>query len=426
MNTPEKRIDAYLEDIRKKFLEKKVNPSTELSWGQFLDSQNQGGQVGLYGTLAAAISIKTRNANLSDEAKAVEQELLAYWNNRTHKDKHDNLCQNVRLAALLLGLSFHSEGHSPAIIEIAEELVSRFSKLDDLWGETSCPPPNAVHYSELSSAVIIFFSYQAIHQYNGSASDFRTLADRLMCAAKALQKAYLDDSKCARPHLLVMLIAIVLVLGKSADGSIRKRLSQEISNSENILQRSWFYVDYVAHSGVCKRDYFILPTKLLIPVLLLQPRIEGGHYLQAVNIVDRIKTVLDSNESKLFRDKTDRPSSLEQALAVLALDAFRKNSKPSAFTLAWPRTLLFLRKKRGPEWAFAWFFLIFAYLPVGLFVSAEGILNTIGPRLPAALQNLLAAAKLLPAWIPPTALLAFSAIRKPIDVAKAALGKGDR
>lgn len=426
MSTPEKKIDAYLEDIRKNFLEKKVNSQKQLSWGQFLESQNQDGQVGLYGTLAAAIAIKTRNANRSIEAKAVEQELLAYWSSRANTDQRDNLCQNIRLAALLLGLCFHSEGHSVVVREIATELENRFSELDDLWGETSCPPPNAARYSELSSAAIVFFSYQAIHQYNGSLSDFGTLENRLTRAANALQKAYLDDSKCARPHLLIMLIAIVLVLGKSADGSIRKRLSEAISNSENILQRSWYYVDYIAQSGVCKRDYLILPTNLLIPVLLLQPRLDGDHYLQAANTVDRLKIVLDSNESKLFRDRADRPSSLEQALAVLALDAFRKNPKPSTLSLVWPWVVLTARKKREPEWAFAWFLLVFAYLPVGLIVSAEGMLNSIGPRLPAVLQQLLAAAKLLPAWVPTTALLAFSAIRKPIDIAKAAIGKDDR
>lgn len=428
MSTPEKNIDAYLEDIRKKFIEKKIVSQKQLSWGQFLDSQNHGigSQVGLYGTIAAAIAIKTRNANLSSDAKAVEQELLTYWKNRANTDQHDNLSQNVRLAALLLSICFHSQGHSDVVKEIATELESRFSDLDDLWGESSHPPFNAERYSELSSAVIVFFSYQAIHYYDGPASDFGMLKDRLTRSATALQKAYLDDSKRARPHLLVMLIAVTLALGKSTRTSIRKRLSDEISSSDNILQRSWFYVDYIDQSGVCKRDYFILPTRLLIPVLFLQPRIDGKHYLQAVNTIDRIKNVLDSNESKLFRDDTDRPSSLEQALAALALDAFRENPKPSTISLAWPWIVLKARQKREPEWLFAWIILIFAYLPIGLVVSAEGIITSIGPRLPATLKELLEFARLLPAWIPTTTLLIFSAIRKPIDIVKAAIGNGNR
>ena len=79
MSATEKQLDAYLEDIRKKFLEKKICSSKGLSWGQFLDSENQGGQVGLYGAVSAAIAIKVRNGNQSPEAQAVEAELIDYW-----------------------------------------------------------------------------------------------------------------------------------------------------------------------------------------------------------------------------------------------------------------------------------------------------------------------------------------------------------
>lgn len=430
MSTPEKTIDAYLEDIRKKFLEQKVNSSKPLSWGQFLDNQGHGGgQVGLYGTLAAAIAIKTRNANLSTEAKAVEQELISYWNNRTDlsdPSRHDNLCQNVRLAALLLGLSFHSDGNPVTIAEIAGELDSRFSALESLWGDASHPIPNAAHYSEFSSAIVIIFSFQALAHYKGQASDFGSLSSRLTSAANALQKAYLDDCKRARPHLIIMLIAVVLILGKTANSALRDRLTIEISSSENVLLRSWYYVDYLAQSTEYKRDYLILPSQLLVPSLLLQPKIGGGHYLRAVTTIDRIKENLDSNESRLIRAPSDRPSSLEQALAVLALEAFRKNPGRSRLSLLGPRLVIAAKKKRQHEWAFAWFLLIFAYLPLGLAVSAEGLLNTFGPDLPLIFQQLFGAAKLLPSWVPTAVLFAFSAVRQPIEVAKAAVGKSER
>lgn len=426
MTTPEKTIDAYQEDIRNKFLEKKVTSSKQLSWGQFLDNQPQEGQVGLYGTLSAAIAIKSRNSNLSVEAAAVEQELINYWNDRAEASKHDNLCQNVRLAALLLGICFNSDGKSATVIEIAGELENRFSELENLWGDASHSIPKAASYSEFSSAIVIIFAFQALAHYKGQSGDFCGLSSRLTRASNALQKAYLDDCTRVRPHLMIMLAAIVLVQGKKANSSLRKRLTFEISDSESVLQRSWYYVDYLAQSGECKRDYLIIPTRLLVPILLLQPNIDGAHYLRAITAIDQIKSNLDSNESRLIRAPSDRPSSLEQALAVLALEAFRKNPGRTYLSLLWPRVAISIQKKRQPEWVFAWLLLICGYLPLGLAVSAEGLLDSVGSYLPLISQKILEAAKQLPAWVPTSIMVIFSAIRQPIDVVKAAIGKGER
>lgn len=423
MSTPEKQIDAYLEDIRKRFLEKKVTSTKGLSWGQFLDGANQGGQVGLYGTVAAAVAIKTRNNNQSPEARAVESELITYWNNRNSPLQHDNLCQNVRLAALLLGLTYCSQGHSSVVIQIVHELESRFSDFEELWGESSRPPPNAPTYCEWASSVVTIFSFQALQHYTGPVDDFGTLRNCLDRAAKALQKAYVNDSRRPRPHLLAMLAAVVLVLGRSADASVRGRLTDEISSSAGVTQRSWHYVDYLAFSDECNRDYVILPTLLFVPVLLLQSKIEGDHYLRAINVIDQIKANLDSNESRLFKDATDRPSTLEQAFAVLALDASRKKPDRSSLSLLIPRIWIFLRKKRRPEWLFAWIMIIAAYLPLGVAVSAQALLDIAGLYLHGEIQQLLQAATQLPAWVPTAVLLLLSAIRQPLEMLKAAMGR---
>lgn len=426
MSATEKQLDAYLEDIRKKFLEKKICSSKGLSWGQFLDSENQGGQVGLYGAVSAAIAIKVRNGNQSPEAQAVEAELIDYWKKRDVAWQHDSLCQNVRLAALLLGLTFRSQGNSNVVVEIVQELMRRFSEFEGLWGESSRPPQNAPAYCEWASSVVAIFLYQASQTYEGSPRDFGTLNDCLTRAAEKLQKAYLDDSQRPRPHLLAMLAAVVLILGKSAHAAVRRRLTNEISSAAGVTQRSWHYVDYLALSGECQRDYVILPVLLFVPVLLLQPKIEGAHYLRAINVIDQLKANLDSNESGLFKDPADRPSTLEQAFAVLALDASRRAPNRSSLSLLIPRLWIFLSKKRRPEWLFAWILIIAGYLPLGVAVSAEGLLDTVGSSFPGVIQQLLQAATQLPAWVSTTVLLIFSAIRQPLDMLKAAMGKEGR
>lgn len=421
MSGTEKQIDAYIADIRSKFLEKKI-PNRSLSWGQFLDS---GGQVGLYGTVAAAIALKAKNPE-SPEAQAAEKELVDYWNKRTTSDSHqDNLCQNVRLAALLLGLSFRSQSNSNTVAEVANNLQSRFSEHEDLWGDSSNQPPNTPTTSEFSTAIVIIFAFQAIHLYKGSQGIFCDLHDRLDRAAKALQKAYVDDPKRPRQYLLLLLIAVELVLGKSANASVRRRLSQQASSGLNMFQRSWYHLDYIAASRECKRDYLIIPEQLLIAILFLQPHIPGNHFLYAKNALDKTKVILDSNESKLFKESTDRPSSLEQALVILALEASRSMQR-SNLSLWFPKLRIAMSKKRSPEWLFAWALVLFGYVPLAATVGAGWLLDSFNPHLSAGFIQLLTAAQLLPSWIPTTVLLIFSAIREPVELAKAAIGKGER
>lgn len=426
MSSPQKHIDAYLEDIRSCFLGNKIASTKSLSWGQFLEAQNSGQQVGLYGTLSAAIAIKTRNDNRSEEARAVEKELLEYWSRRRNGEEQENLCQNIRLAALLLGLCFRSQGHSTVVTEIASELERRFSDLDDLWGDSSSSPTNSARYSEWSSAVVIIFAFQALKHYTGPCSDFGNLMDRLTRGATALEKAYLHDSTRTRPHLLIMLISVVLVLKDAANKAIRKRLSIETSDLDGIFQRSWFYVDYLTLSSECKRDYLILPYQLFIPILLLEPGIGSGLYLRAVSKIEQIKANLDSNESRLFREPTNRPSSLEQALAVLALYAYRQHAERTKRSLLAAHLWLELQKKREPEWIFAWFLLLFTFLPLGVAVCAEGIIDVFGSDLSGFFHQLLSAATLIPAWVHTAVLVALSAVRQPIEIVRSAIGKEGR
>lgn len=419
MSSEGKKNDAYLNDIRGQFLRYKNNNSNkELSWGQFLDHTDQ---VGLYGTVAAAIVLKT-NQNNSPEGKAAETQLIGYWNSRNNQPQSDNLCQNIRLAALLLGLCFCSKNYSSTISEIAQELTNRFKEHENLWGDSSSPTSQEPAYSEFSSAIIIIFAFVSMQNYKGNNNDFGGLNEKLVSAANTLQKHYLDDSKRDRPYLLVLLIAVILIHGKTAKKPLRKRLSQYAFKSQNIYERFWYHLDYIDHLGQCKRDYFILPTRLLIPVLLLQSTIEGAHYLFSNNALGDIKEALDSNESKLFRETAGRASSLEQALVTIALKASEQES-PKKYTLWIPRMYIAIKKSREPEWVFAWTIILLIYMPIALIISPELLVSIVNLDQQKEGRWFIESVKFVPPWAPAVILLAANAIRKPQEIMAAAIGK---
>lgn len=425
MSNDEKKVDAYLDDIRSEFLKNKVtHPDKELSWGQFLDGTHTHGQTGLYGTVAAAIAFKSKSAQ-SPDGQSVENELVTYWSKKDSPNNHANLCQNIRLAALLLGLGFHSNRNSGAIVEISRELSARISCPDELWHDASVLPAQISPQLEFSSAIIIILVFATIQQYEGGANDFDNLENLVVQAAKALQTRYINDTKRDRPYLLAMLVAIVLVLGKDAHSAVQQRLSLCCSNSDSIFQRFWYHIDFgitLPAEGI-RRDYFILPLRLLIPILILQKKIGGLHYLYASNVLTEIKKVFDSNDSHLFKESVERPSSLEQAIAVLALVASRKE-EPRTYSQWLPKLWLAIKRPRKPEAIFAWILIIFGYIPIGIVVGAKGLLNITGIELWPSIHLLLEGAKLVPSWIPTALIMFYSALRKPNEMIMAAIGKG--
>jgi len=421
--TEEKHIDAYLGDIQGVFLSKKISNNPDLSWGQFLDNSNNNSQVGLYGTIAGAIALKASNGGISPDAIEAENQLVNYWNNRNKTTNSENLCQNIRLASLLAGLCFKSSNNSTTIKEIADELAARVVAHDGMWGDFSSTGTIASRPSEFSTAMILIFAFTASHFFTGNTSVFSNLNQVLSNAANALQKKYLDDKNRDRPYLMALLIAVVLTIGKCSNSSLKKKLSECARDRKEIFRRHWQYLDYIDHQGNYKRDYFILPFRLLMPIILMRNDIQGTHYLEAKGVLAEIKKTLDSTGSKLFVEPAGRPSSLEQALVILALEASRAGNG-FKLSLVGPWITLEFMKPRPQERLFAGFFLAGVYLPVALISGAEWITNTYGTYLWAGGLEFMEAMKTLPAWAPSLLILFSSALRKPNELLTTTLRPG--
>jgi hypothetical protein len=355
-----------------------------------------------------------------------ENELITYWRDRANEEHLNNLCQNIRLALLLLGLCFASNRNSDEIKEISEELQNRFIDHDKLWGDTSKPPTQKLRQSEFSSALVVISAFTAMSLFKGHDTVFDGLPIKITHAANALQKLYVDDRKRERPYLPVLLIAVILVLGKTADANIRRSLSQYVSKTGSIFQRFWYHLDFVVNNNAYKRDYFIVPPRLLVPLLLLQSRISGLHYLAANGVLTEIQKVLDSNETQLFREPAERASSLEQALTVLALIAAGNTQKQKRISLLIPWAWIQAKKHRNPEWLFSWVLIVFAYIPLCIVLSAEWLIGTEYADLWVGERPLLEFAKHIPSWLATSIALMFTALREPKILIAAAIGKDDK
>lgn len=424
--TDEKHIDAYLGDIQGVFINKKISRDPDFSWGQFLDNSNDKGQVGLYGTIAGAIALKAKNGSRSQDATAAEQQLANYWGNRKTKPANtDNLCQNIRLAALLLGLGFEGTNHATVMKEIADELNRRLIANEDMWDEFSSSNTVASRPSEFSTAIILIFSFAALHFFKGNAAIFGQFKQTLVLAAQALQKRYLDDKNRDRPYVAALLIAVVLVLGKGANKSIRKKLSDYAQLRESVFKRQWQYIDYIDCQQNYRRDYFILPHRLLIPLLLMRADVDGTHFLEAKTVLDDIKKALDSDPHKLFVESAGRPSSLEQALVILALESSRQG-KGFRLGLVWPWVKIESSKKRPQERLFAGFFLATVYLPVFIMTIADWLIGAYGAYIWAGGLTTLEVFKTVPKWGPSAVLFCSAVVRKPNELLSALLWGASR
>ena len=101
---PYKDIPPLLSALCDKLLAAiRINPKdTDLAgWGQFLDAEQHGAQIGTYGTSAALLLLQIANRPVSDPRIC---NLIEYF--LDNPDSTPKLfSQNVRLAFLLLGLS---------------------------------------------------------------------------------------------------------------------------------------------------------------------------------------------------------------------------------------------------------------------------------------------------------------------------------
>lgn len=423
----DKSASVMLEDIRKQFTSHKANKDNHpLHWGQFLDSAAQQAQVGLYGGVAACLAYTADGREQHPEAAASRADLVNYWIGRhgvtaSEVQAENNLRQNVRLAFMLLGVAIGHNFTDTTVSEVWAELKVRRLPTDSLWSDAAIQGV-AQHPSEYSSAMILILLAVVRRVATGTDADFGDLDSTRREAGLKLQSAYLGDRKKTRQYKVVILIAIMLSLQKSADGKVRGELNDISLKSIDVSQRYTHFFDYQKRDNSQSRDYLILPVNLLGAFLLYGDGLPARQYFYATRVLEAMTASLEKSPNKLFMEG-ERPSTLEQGIVVTGLEAWQQKKNWKGWRLWTPNIWWRLRQDHDFNGWWALFFLIPLYGPVAISAAEETITKYLTDQGTLLWLIPIVASLQLPKWGLAALALVAGAIAKPQDLARALFGK---
>jgi hypothetical protein len=422
-----KSPSVMLEDIRKQFTSHKANKDHHpLHWGQFLDTAAQQAQVGLYGAVAACLAYTADQRENDPLAMASRADLVNYWNGRhgttlAEEEADNNLRQNVRLAFMLLGVAIGHNFNDVTVSEVWAELKGRLLPTDGLWSDAKIPGA-AQHPAEYSSAMILILLAVVRRVASGTSSDFAAFDLTRQEAGQKLQSAYLGDRKKARQYKVVVLIAIMLSLQKSADGKVKDELNDISLKNVDVRQRYTHFFDYQKRNNTQSRDYLILPVNLLGAFLLYGDELPARQYFYATRVLEAMTASLEKSSNQLFMEG-ERPSTLEQGIVVVGLEAWQRKKDWKGWKLWIPNLWWRLRQDHDFNFWWALFFLIPLYGPVAISASEEALTKYLTAQGTLLWLIPVIASLQLPKWALAGLALVAGAIAKPQDLARAFLGK---
>lgn len=432
----EKKVDAFLSDFRDLFSKQQVsNAQNGLQWGQFLDTTVlDNAQTGLYGAVAACLVFGAGDGANSDRAKISRTDLIHYWNKRkldgpTRNEAENNLRQNVRLAFLLLGISFKQNFKSPEVQEVWNLLTERVIKAEGLWGAGFKDKAFEQKSSEYASALILIILTLIKVFSVGNSHDFDELERVRKDAALKLSRMYLSDTKRKRPYQMILLVAISISgipieLCKKDRNKIRSELRTISFGNPDIKSRYIDFFEYTNAENKQVRDYLILPTGIFGAFLLLGHASQYIEYLYATRVLEQIEKSLKQRTPAVYMEG-DRPSTLEQGFIVLALETFEKmQAEKIRWRLILTRAKLYVSKDNEFNAFVAWIFFVALYLPLGLFAAGNPVVEfLVGKPFIEYFIPLFAVGAELPKWFITMVGLLSGALVKPDVLLKAMIGK---
>jgi hypothetical protein len=422
----DKTTSVMLEDIRKQFTSQKARKDGHpLHWGQFIDSSAEQAQVGLYGGVAACIAYTADSREQDPQATSSRVDLVDYWNRRSGSEPSEveaenNLRQNVRLAFMLLGVAIGHNFTDTTVSEVWAELMKRRLPTDSLWSDAVIRD-TAEHPSEYSSAMILILLAVVRRLSVGTDDNFRDLDSVRQEAGRRLQSAYLGDRKKIRQYKVVVLIAIMLSLQKSADSKVKAELNEIGLKSVDVRQRYTHFFDYQKRDNSQSRDYLILPINLLGTFLFYGDDLPARQYFYATRVLEAMASSLEKSPNKLFMEG-ERPSTLEQGIVVIGLEAWQRKKNWKGRKLWIPNIWWRLCQDYDFNRWWALFFLLPLYGPIAIAAVEEPITKYLTDQGMLWGLNIVASLQ-LPQWALAALAVVAAAIAKPQDLVKVLLGK---
>ena len=336
--TPNKLAAAYLDDLYQNFM--RSYREDRKAWGQFLDSPAEHPQIGRYGTSAGAIVLDLSGHGGDATARDVGS-TLDKWITAVSDKNSCHLAQTLTVAVLLMALWRSPLPQRNLAQSLIQKLREQRLQSDGLWGNYWM---NGRLHAEESSVFVSSIVLLALAATN----DDQNLKALIAECRQKLERLYFRDPQRHEPYAPVVFAALSL----PSSISITKRLAHEMRRYSwkpiELGDRFTYFYDFRGAEDVWGREYFIVPTELFCAMTINSDSVPSPYRLRALDVIDALKLNMYAN-SGLFKPKyTDKVSTLEQAFAALALNAYRTNEETG--TVAHPiSNIWFMLNKPRPS-----------------------------------------------------------------------------
>jgi hypothetical protein len=321
----EQEISIFIDGLARKFENSahaesdNGDPGNGVGWGQFLDGPPLQTQIGPYGTCSGMLVRALAGRGSDQLAQHAGQLLNLWWGLRKTKEEEMKLfSQTTRVAILLLALRIANLESTQVTLSEAHEYLLSTLRPDKMWGNYAIPAMVEDATPRLFPTAIALLSFALFRE------EHSPLPDELQLCAEKLEERLLGTKDLPALHIAAAAAAILAV----KNGKASKKIKDYIKKWAYATQPSlpdlgvYFYdLEFPNSAGDRNydRDYFILPTEILLGIAGFQRGAPTYLRLRAESSLAALVENLRGYDGFYRPDKEQRLSSLNQAWVTMYL-----------------------------------------------------------------------------------------------------------
>jgi hypothetical protein len=322
-------------------------PSAQ-GWGQFLDDPKAHHQTGPYGTSAGVIVSALAGRGAAALEPRIGTLLQSWWDDwkAGRPPGHRLFCQTPRLAFFYLGLRLSRVLESSGIgAEVESELLRRVLP-SGMWGNYWTSPTILDQTPRLFCSAIVVLVAALIGDVPAP-----TLP-RLEPAVRQLEEALVGDNEMPLLHAAAACAAILAVRKGKASSRVRKRMRQIAwSRRASLADLGVYFYDFQWAREDASidfgRDYFIVPSEVLMGIAGLQPDAPAPLRARAEATAKALLANMSAHQGVYRSDSEQRVSAKNQAWSAMLLHL----SKRDPTIRGWCGKVWYeLRRERKGNW----------------------------------------------------------------------------
>lgn len=317
-------------------------------WGQFLDAPKRHKQIGPYGTSAGVIVLALAERGQSVLTKQAATLLDCWWKRREQDDYvHERLVQTLRLAFLNLALQLSGVSDNDGVrAEVEKALIERLLP-SGMWGNYWIT--NSLHdpTPQLFPSAIVLLSFTLLRDSSSP------INERFLSVANRLEDKLTLSRGLSSLEAAAVSAALLAVKGPSVSRKALTRMAANaLSSRPGLGERNAYFYDYEyspdSHGqSFFGRDYFIVPTEVLLGIAGFQPSAPNTLRLRAEAVLQALSENLRQNDGAYRPAEGERLSSVDQAWSAILLKAASLKHRPPR---ALAKSCYALLRRRRENW----------------------------------------------------------------------------